>query len=365
MATVSQAGLLSNRELQVDNAYNDPQNGYITVLQKQIDEASKNTADANSILKSAFAALTTLKNGLITIRNAGINTGDIPPIKNWYLGTRSLLGKNITTAIPEVQNIVAPNPLTQEGADSWVNYAQGVLDNINNNLKNTFLNSVDVGYIDDSGKLIPTNNAAGRSQMYSETLGKTAALLQNAIDSVKNKLKNYTNSLINTQASIDSQMTIIDDAQKAYDASVSKLENLNTQMSKLRLAYQTDMANAADVTAASAQQALQLQLANDPVYQKAVLDSQMAKLAAETQLQTEQIESASQERQARIQADADIEKAKVQALADAQKSQISATETTAAKDAEAKKMNTMLWVGATVLVVVVLSIAAYYIWGKD
>ncbi len=356
MATLTQAGQLSNRELAVENAYNDSQTGSITLLQEQVDAARTDVSEANDVLKSANLALTNLKNGLLTIQSAGINTNGIGPIKNWYLGNKSLsipiIGtKNILCAIPDAL-ITIPNPSNTAQADAWINTAQGILDNINGAIKASFMNTVGVGYVNDSGALVPTNTAAGRQSTWDLTFGATATQLQTAINEVKNRLASYNNSLITTQGAISTQMTIIEAAQAVYDAANEKLKTLNGEMAALRLQYQTDMAAAAEVTAQSAQTALQLQLANDSNYQTALVNAR----AAES---SDVIDSNTAIKQAEIQAAADIEKARIAVEAEAIKAEVLTTNKTAEQIAADKKLNTMLWVGLSVLVFVILMFIAY------
>jgi hypothetical protein len=369
MATLTQSGQLSNRELAVENAYNDSQTGFITLLQEQINVAKIDLSDANNVLKSANIALTNLKNGLQSIQRAGVNTSGIAPIKNYYLGNKSITipvigNKNILAAIPDVL-ITIPNPVTTQQADAWINEKQAILDNINGAIKASFMNTVDVGYVNDSGVLVPTNTAAGRQSTWDLTFGATASQLQNAINEVKNRLASYNNSLVTTQASISSQMDIIEASQAVYTAAETRLKELNNQMAALRLQYQNDMAAAAEVTLQSAQTALQLQLANNPEYQAALAAERTAELNATTALQLDTLQAQADIEKAKIQAAADVEKAKVEAARAADVAEAAATGKTADQIAADKKLNTMLWVGASVLVVAILSFVAYKIWGND
>jgi hypothetical protein len=365
MATVSSTGTLTNREKQVDDAYNDSQNGYITLLQKQIDQATTDAQTANSLLQTANAGLNTAKNAFSVLKQGGFSTSDIAPIQTWVFTTISIAGQN--AGVLKSNGLLAiPNPCSIEGADAWINQAQDLINYFEPGMRQVFNGLNFGGYVDpSSGKNVVSFDKPTIASLYQRSGGKMVSDLQNAIQALQAKVKNYQGSLVAAQATIDSQGTIVQNAQNAYTEASAKVVDLNKQMTQLRLQYQTDMQNAVDADAQATQQALQLQLASDPNYQAAVLQKQEADAANQAATDQAKIAADAQVAAAQAQAAADTAKAQAQAAADAAAAQANANASTAQAQAQAQaqaaaaaQKKQIIIIGASVAGLIVIAIVA-------
>ncbi len=370
MPTIQTSGDLSNREAQVESAYNDPNTGFITLLQKQVDQAAIDSAKANQDLQEANTVMVSLKDNLNTLKGVGVFTGNINPIKSWVWNTVNVNNLALKAVIPAPMVVVA-NPISEDAAINWIGQAKASIKAIQA-LYNEFDTATQIGYQpskDQSTKIIFGHDNI--MSVWAATFEKTIADLQGAIQQLRLNVTNFDAAVLAAQAAIDSQETIISNLQAAYIAATNKVVDLNKQMTVLRLQYHTDMSAAQDVNAAVNNAAVQNALISDPAYQQSILDFKEAQLTAATALQQAQITNASNIEQAKIQAEADVQKAQIAADAAAQAAvlgaQTSATATaaTAAEQSKADQKRMMV-IGAIALVTtLIVGIVIIYIFKKD
>lgn len=367
MATIEQSGALTNREQQVQSAYNDSTSGYIPLLQKQIDQAALDVNAANIAMQTANGNLTALQQGLAVMKAAGFKVSDIKPIKNWSLLTQTLNNSNATllnsggatsfsgngiVAVP-APDITITSPSTIDAANLWILQAKKIIKNINETVLPNFSTHALAGYI-DAGKTYVGFGPVAVQSIYDLTFGKTVSDLQAAINDLSGRLANYQASLTTTQASIDAQSTIVANAQAVYNTAAAKIVDLNKQMTQLQMQFQTDMASASDVDAQASQTALTLQLAANPDYQAGQLALQQAAAKTAADLEAQKETDATNAAAAALQAQTDLQKATIaQAQTAAQTQAQTDAANAAAKTASDAKQKTILIIGGVAIAVVV------------
>lgn len=368
MATIQSTGEMSNRERQVYEAYNDPDNGYISMLQKQIDQAIADTTTANNNLIAANAALTSLKEQNSTLKRNGFGTGDIAPIQVWTKVIGQFLGSSGNFADPSSM-LTVPNPATLEAAASWINHAQSLADALNDEFRNNFVATGMVGFYNPGDrKPIATTNPGEKFLLYDKTFGKMKTEILNAISVLRTKISSYESSLLTAQSAVDTQTSVLEEAQEAYDTMSKIVKDLNKEMTALRLQFTSDMASAADTAAAATQQALQLQLASDPNYQAAVIAKQTADADREADLQRAELDAATELEKARIAAEAEANAQAQETARMTMDSSRAAAEKAAADKAEADKAASRkktMWIIISIVAVVVIAVIAYVAWPKS
>ncbi len=358
MATIASAGTLTNRELQVYNAYNDVDHGYITLLQKQVDEASLSVKDANTKLQTANSNLASLKDGLATLKTSGFSTADLPHVKQWVYAILPIGGTSMRSA-QQVADIVVPTPLYADTAALWLAWANEQINTLNS-VKSLF--NIPYGGYAPIGANVTTKTG---TYIWSSTFGQEIIELQALIQAVSAKLANYNASIISIQAAIDSQTAILEAAQATYVEAQENVKALNKDMTALLAKYQTDMAGAADTDAQAAQTALQLQLASDPEYQAAVLAKETLELQQENELAKSTLEAATEVQTAQIEADKVLELQRITAAAEANKATMAAAAAATEQAAKAARMRKNIIIGVSIFAILAIGVTAIMVFKKE
>ncbi len=366
MPTTQQAGTPTNRERQVDSAYNDPEYGYIPVLQSQINSAVAAASEADKKLQLANLALVTLKSGLNTIKAAGFSTAGIAPIRSYVLNKVSLGGTQAAIA-QEIPAIALPAMMSIESADAWINQANSLLANNQGVYWNEF-NAAKAGgitYLDGTKKTSISHDTI--VSFYVQSFGQMTNDLKAAIGALIVKMNAYSASLLAAQAAVDNQETVIADAKSTYETQAKIVTDLNKQMTQLRLQYVSDLAAAQGVDAETAQRELQLQLASNPEYQAAIIEQQNLQSQQRADLAEKQLEEATDLEQTKVEAatNLQLEQARIAAAAQAATLQANIDAQNEANRIAADGKKTTMIIAAVLVLGLVFGIIVYMMFRKD
>ncbi len=362
--TLYDIGTLSNRELQVYSAYNEPTNGYIPLLQNQIDLATSKAALADTNLQSSTLLLNALKQGLANLKVNGVITQGLPNIKNWSLGYTSFNATQVPVANKETV-ISFPATMSVEAVDQFINQAKAKIEKFQTEVKAVFDAAPAAGLDSGNKQYLFSIDKTQIGAFYADSFGKEIADLQNVIKLLKLRVTEYTSALVSAEAAVDSQEGIVANAQASYVEAAALVADLNKQMTQLQLKFQTAMSEAAGVNAASTEQAIKLQLINDVGYQSALLAEKEAEAQQQADLQQAQIESNAEVQKSQLEQAGNIELAKIQAATAA--AQVAATQAAAADAAtkEADKAKTRMYVLAGIVGLLVFGIITAFIFTRD
>ncbi len=355
MPTIEQIGVPSNRELLVEDTYNNPENGYIPLLQKQIENSLIDALAANQNLQDANAKFIELKDNLTVLESVGIYTGNIKPIQNWQKETRSIGGLSLKSIVP-APFIIIPNPISAEAAETWANQAKKSIQTINS-LYPEFDSASQIGFQVSKDK--PLQAILGHDNIMSiwgQTFEELQKDLAKAVSQLFLNAREYDSAVAAAKSAILTQEGIVQIAQDALLAANAKITELNKQMVALRMQYHTMLIEASDRDDMTADNAIKLALQNDPEYQKLLVDQKQAMYEADLQLERDKVSEASEIEQAKILAAADVQKAQIEADKASAAAILAAQSNTAASlEAEKAQSRKIMVIGVTGIVAILIT----------